>query len=91
MLDQLVGLKDALWDRMLGLIIGRRTSGPGEITVMFEGELWIVASGAPWRDLSEMVRWLNNALRRFGRWREKGVVSILRSLFGRPFENLIID
>ena len=52
-LDRLV-LRDEQWDRIAGLIIGRpdQRGSTGRDNRMFvEGVLWIVRTGAPWRDL----------------------------------------
>lgn len=54
-MDRLV-LSDAAWERMAPLIIGRpdQKGSTGRDNRMFvEGVLWIVRTGAPWRDLPE--------------------------------------
>ena len=55
-LDRLI-LSDRQWERIAGHIIGdERTRGSsGRDNRMFvEGVLWIVRTGAPWRDLPEV-------------------------------------
>jgi putative transposase len=55
-LDRLV-LSDAAWERMAPLIIDRpdQKGSTGRDNRMFvEGVLWIVRTGAPWRDLPEL-------------------------------------
>ena len=54
-LDRLV-LSDTAWERMAPLIVGRpdQKGSTGRDNRMFvEGVLWIVRTGAPWRDLPE--------------------------------------
>jgi putative transposase len=51
--DRLV-LSDRQWDRISGVIVGRpdQRGSTGRNNRMFvEGVLWIVRTGAPWRDL----------------------------------------
>lgn len=69
-------LGDAQWARMSGLILGR-PEAPGSTgrdnRLFVEGVLWIVRTGAPWRDLPEAFGNWNSAFRRFSRWAAKGV------------------
>ena len=55
--------------------------------------LWILRTGAPWRDLPPDYGDWKNTHRRFCRWRDKGVwEKILEVLAGHPdFEWLMID
>lgn len=67
--DRLV-LSDVQWERMAPLIIGRpdqRGSTGGDNRVFVEGVLWIVRTGAPWRDLPEAFGEWNSVFRRFSR------------------------
>jgi transposase len=94
-MDRLV-LSDAQWSRMSDLIIGRpdQCGSTGRDNRMFiEGVLWIVRTGAPWRDLPEIFGNWNSVFRRFSRWSEKGVWDrIFTALADDPdFEYLIID
>ena len=73
--DRLV-LSDAQRARVGGLIPGRPEApgSTGRDNRMFvEGVLWIVRSGAPWRDLPEVFGRWDSAFRRFSRWAAKGV------------------
>ena len=93
--DRLV-LSDEQWNRISGLIIGRadQRGSTGRDNRMFvEGVLWIVRTGAPWRDLPEMFGEWNSVFRRFSRWSQKGVWNgIFEALSDDPdFEYLIID
>ena len=94
-LDRLV-LSDHQWERISGVIIGRpdQCGSTGRDNRMFvEAVLWIVRTGAPWRDLPDEFGNWNSAFRRFSRWSEKGV---WERMFARladdpDFEYLIID
>ena len=89
-------LSDQQWDRIAGLIIGRpdQRGSTGRDNRMFvEGVLWIVRTGAPWRDLPEAFGEWNSVFRRFSRWSQKGVWHrIFEALSDDPdFEYLILD
>lgn len=90
------GLTDLQWDRIKDLVPGKaRDCGvTGRDNRLFlDGVLWLVRTGAPWRDLpTEFGHW-NSVWRRFSRWSEKGVwESLFNALADAPdFEYLIID
>jgi transposase len=94
-LDRLI-LSDRQWNLISEHIIGdERTPGSsGRDNRMFiEGVLWIVRTGAPWRDLPEVFGVWNSAFRRFSRWSAKGVWHrIFAAMAEDPdFEYLILD
>lgn len=94
-MDRLV-LGDAQWNRISGLIIGRpdqRGSTGRDNRMFLEGVLWIVRTGAPWRDLPEAFGEWNSVFRRFSRWSEKGVwTRLFEAMSDDPdFEYLIVD
>ena len=94
-LDRLI-LSDQQWERMSRHIIGdARTRGSsGRDNRMFvEAVLWIVRTGAPWRDLPEVFGSWNSAFRRFSRWSAKGVWHRLFAATADDpdFEYLILD
>ena len=94
-IDRLV-LEDEQWERISRLIIGRpdQRGSTGRDNRMFvEGVLWIVRTGAPWRDLPEVFGEWNSVFRRFSRWSQKGVWQrIFEAMSDDPdFEYLIID
>lgn len=94
-LDRLV-LSDTQWERMAPLIIGRpdQRGSTGRDNRMFvEGVLWIVRTGAPWRDLPEAFGEWNSVFRRFSRWSQKGVWWRLFEAMADDldFEYLIVD
>lgn len=94
-MDRLI-LSDAQWERIGGLIIGRpdQCGSTGRNNRMFvEGVLWIVRTGAPWRDLPEVFGEWNSVFRRFSRWSAKGVWSRIFAAMAddTDFEYLILD
>lgn len=94
-LDRLV-LSDEQWARMAAHVIGdERTRGSsGRNNRMFvEAVLWIVRTGAPWRDLPEQFGCWNSVFRRFSRWSAKGIWHrIFAAMADDPdFEYLILD
>ena len=94
-MDRLV-LNDGHWQRISGLIIGRpdQRGSTGRDNRMFvEGVLWIVRTGAPWRDLPQTFGEWNSVFRRFSRWSEKGIwTRLFEAMSDDPdFEYLIVD
>jgi putative transposase len=94
-LDRLV-LNDEAWARMGPHLIGtERTRGSSgrDNRLFVEGVLWIVRTGAPWRDLPEVFGHWNSVARRFSRWSAKGVWQrIFAAMADDPdFEYLILD
>jgi transposase len=94
-MDRLV-LNDEQWMAIAPTIIGRpdQPGSTGRDNRMFvEAVLWIVRTGAPWRDLPEIFGNWNSAFRRFSRWSTKGIWErIFIALSDDPdFEYLIID
>ena len=90
------GLTDRQWDRIKDLVPGKASDCgvTGRDNRLFlDGVLWLVRTGAPWRDLpAEFGNW-NSVWRRFSRWSERGVwESLFNALVEDPdFECLIID
>jgi len=89
-------LTDAQWERMAPLVPGK-AGDPGatgrDNRLFVEAVLWIVRTGAPWRDLPlELGNW-NSAWRRFARWAEKGVWErLFAAMAADPdFEYVIVD
>ncbi|HKH66572.1 MAG TPA: IS5 family transposase [Reyranella sp.] len=94
-MDRLV-LSDEQWERIAPLIIGRpdQKGSTGRDNRLFvEGVLWIVRTGAPWRDLPSMFGEWNSVFRRFSRWSRKGIWwRIFEAMSDdRDFEYLIVD
>ena len=89
-------LSDGQWERIAQHIIGdERTRGSsGRDNWMFvESVLWIVRTGASWRDLPEAFGAWNSAFRRFSRWNAKGVWQRIFAAMAddADFEYLIVD
>lgn len=89
-------LNDEQWARLAPHIIGgpaSRGSTGRDNRLFVEAVLWIVRTGAPWRDLPEAFGRWNSAFRRFSRWSGKGVWRrIFAAMADDPdFEYLIVD
>ena len=69
-------LSDAMWAKIEPLLPGRRGAWGGiakDNRRFVNAVLWIVRTGAPWRDLPPEYGGWKNTHRRFCRWRDKGV------------------
>lgn len=69
-------LTDAQWERIKHLLPGKEedcgvTAKDNRLFV--DGVLWILRTGAPWRDLPERYGKWNSVYQRFGRWAKAGV------------------
>lgn len=89
-------LTDAQWEQIAPHLPGKEgdPGRTGEDNRRFlEGVLWIVRTGAPWRDLPEgFGKWFS-VWKRFRRWALKGVFeTIFGKLSAEPdFEYALID
>jgi len=76
------------WERVKGLLPPERTGKPGKPSsdnrTALNGILWVVRSGAPWRDLPERYGSWSTLYDRFARWSDTGV-------FEAVFDALAID
>lgn len=94
-MDRLI-LSDAQWARMAALIPGK-PGDPGrsgtDNRLFVEAVLWIVRTGAPWRDLPAPFGHWNSVFRRFRRWAVAGVFErMFKTLRDDPdFEYVIAD
>jgi transposase len=94
-LNRLV-LKDEQWARVAPLLPGK-AGDPGrsgaDNRLFLEAVLWMVRTGAPWRDLPEMFGNWNSVFRRFRRWAQTSVLEqLFLALSGDPdFEYALID
>jgi transposase len=75
-MNRLFRLTDGQWNRLEPLL--PRIGGPGRPCqphrVMLEAMIWILRTGAPWRDLpTEYGSW-KTVYTRFSRWSDKGVL-----------------
>ena len=94
-MDRLI-LSDAQWERIAPHLLGK-VGDPGRCgsnnRMFLEAVLWIVRTGAPWRDLPPTFGQWNTVFQRFRRWTLKGVFNrIFQVLSGDPdFEYAMID
>ncbi len=89
-------LSDAQWARVAPLLPGK-VGDPGRSGAdnrrFLEAVLWIVRTGAPWRDLHFAFGNWNSVFKRFRRWVVNGIFEALFTvLSGDPdFEYALID
>lgn len=89
-------LSDAQWERVAPLLpgkVGDPGRSGGDNRLFLEAVLWMVRTGAPWRDLPELFGSWNSVFRRFRRWAQAGVFErLFHILSGDPdFESALID
>ena len=89
-------LTDAQWERIAPLLPGKK-GDPGrsgdDNRRSLEGILWIVRTGAPWRDLPDAFGNWFTVWKRFRRWALKGVFEkVFKALSGEPdMEYALVD
>ena len=89
-------LSDGQWGRIKDSVPGKESDRgvTGHDNRLFvEAVLWVVRTGAPWRDLpAEAGNW-NSTFRRFSRWSRAGVwESLFKALADDPdFEYVMLD
>ena len=68
-------LSDVSWEKIKNVLPSRKGRGrpPSEARQMLNGMLWIVRTGAPWRDLPERFGPWQTVYKRFNRWSRAGV------------------
>ena len=69
-------ISDYIWTKIEPFLPGRKGSvgKPARDNRRFiDGVLWILRTGAPWRDLPIYYGKWSNAHRRFCRWRDRGI------------------
>jgi transposase len=89
-------LSDAQWERIAPLLPGKQgdPGRSGEDNRLFvEAVLWLVRTGAPWRDLPARFGKWGSIWKRFRRWALKGVFErLFKALSDDPdFEYALID
>jgi len=66
-------LSDAQWKLIAPLLPKQRRGGKwNDHRLMFDGILWVLRTGAPWRDLPERYGKWGSVYHRFNRWRNDG-------------------
>lgn len=75
-------LTDEQWDLLQGLFPSQKRGGKwNDHRTTLNGMLWILRSGAPWRDLPERYGKWKSVYGRFNRWRREGTFDrILKAL-----------
>jgi transposase len=69
-------LSDEQWDRLASLLPAQRprTGRPAkDHRTVLNGILWVLRTGAPWRDLPERYGSWQTVYSRFRRWRDAGI------------------
>jgi putative transposase len=89
-------LTNVQWVRISNLVPGKKgdRGRAGEDNRLFvDAVLWILRTGAPWRDLPPAFGHWNSVFVRFNRWSQKGVwESLFKALAADPdFEHIMID
>jgi transposase len=89
-------ISDVVWSILEPHLLGGKGTWGGNARdnrQFINAVLWILRTGAPWRDLPPDYGDWKNTHRRFCRWRDKGVWErILETLIDEPdYEWLIID
>ena len=95
-MERLVRLTDAQWARIQPLLPSASKKGgrPGKPDrPMVEAMLWILRTGAPWRDLPSAYGPWESVYTRFSRWSAKGVFALLVEALSRERdgEGYLID
>jgi transposase len=95
-MERLVRLSDAQWARIQPLLPsaskkGGRPAKPDR--PMVEAMLWILRTGAPWRDLPSAYGPWQSVYTRFSRWSASGVLASLFEVLARErdSEGYLID
>ena len=88
-------LSDEQWQRVEGLLPGQPGS-PGRSgdnnRLFLEAVLWVVRTGAPWRDLPERFGDWNSVFQRFNRWAKKGLwQQVFDALQDPDLEGMMLD
>ena len=89
-------ISDKIWEQLSPHLPGREGAWGGNARdnrQFINAVLWILRTGAPWRDLPPDYGGWSNTHRRFIRWRDKGIwESLLERMIDEPdFEWLMID
>lgn len=86
-------LSDAQWKLIEGLFPKQRRGGKwNDHRLMFDGILWVLRTGAPWRDLPERYGKWGSVYHRFNRWRKDGTFDrVLKALRIRLDKDGYID
>lgn len=89
-------ISDRLWELIAPHLPGQKGMWGGiakDNRKFINAVMWVLRTGAPWRDLPPVYGDWNNTHRRFSRWRDKGIwEKLLEELIDEPdYEWLMID
>lgn len=88
-------LTDEQWRMVEPLLRSRRRGAgrpPADARTVLDGVLWILGTGAPWRDLPARFGSWQTVHRRFSRWRDDGTfLKVVQALQVRLDERGLID
>ncbi|NBF08131.1 IS5 family transposase [Pseudomonas sp. Fl4BN1] len=87
-------LSDAAWDLVADLFVENRRTGRPRVAdrLMLNGVLWVLCSGAAWRDMPERFGPWSTVYQRFRDWRNRGTFNLmLKRLHIRLNERGLID
>src|SRR5436190_12929943 len=75
MQDQRYALTDGQWEALRPVLSPDEPTGrpPKDHRLILDGILWILHTGAPWRDLPERFGPWKTVHGRFNRWRQQGL------------------
>lgn len=85
------------WERIQGLLPPEQTGKKGrplkDNRMMLNGMLWIVRSGAQWRELPEAYGSWQSVYSRFAKWRDDGTFAAIFHVLSQDadMENISID
>ena len=70
-------MTDEQWDRIKDMVPPERSGGKGrpakDNRMMINAIIWILKTGAPWRDLPERFGSWNSVYSRYSRWTKRGI------------------
>ncbi len=87
-------LSDAAWDLVADLFVESRRNGRprADDRLILNGVLWVLCSGAAWRDMPERSGPWSTLYQRFRDWRNRGAFNLmLKRLHIRLSEQGLID
>ncbi len=89
-------LSDEQWVRRPSGLLSGKAGDPGQPAknnrLFLDAVLWIVRTGAPWRDLPERFGDWNSTFQRFNRWAKKGGwLRVFDALQDPDFEWVMLD
>ena len=90
-------LSDDEWNRIKDLLPAERTGKKGrpakDNRMIVNAVMWLLHTGAPWRDIPEEYGSWNSVYTRFRRWRERGIWEKVFSSLSKDqdLENVMID